>query len=120
MNFLRITKQCHAAALVVALSAAGTHAHAHEPNVVLQYNSEIHTQSPEGSAHMVARGETLFGILRRYFGPNADLPSLARETVQRNPAAFRNGDMERMLAGQRLVLPDASHSPNDPDDIYFF
>lgn len=109
--------------LIAALSPFATDAAAQEPFVVLEYNSERYStghNTLETGGHLIARGETLYGILRHYFGANADLPSLAQETVLRNPNAFQGGDMGRMLAGQTLVLPDAQHNQTAPDDIYFF
>ncbi len=109
--------------LAAALSPFATIAAAQEPFVVLEYNSDRYGtghNTPESGGHLIARGETLYGILRHYFGANADLPHLAQETVRRNPNAFQGGDMGRMLAGQTLVLPGAQHNQTTPDDIYFF
>ena len=109
--------------LVAALSPFATIAAAQEPFVVLEYNTDRYDSGhnhAESGGHLIARGETLYGILRHYFGANADLPQLARETVRRNPNAFPGGDMGRMLAGQTLDLPDAQNNQETPDDIYFF
>lgn len=109
--------------LVAALLHCATIAAAQEPFVVLEYNSDRYGAShntPGTGKHLIARGETLYGILSHYFGATANLPHLAQETVRRNPDAFPGGDMRRMLAGQTLVLPGAQHNQIKPDDIYFF
>jgi hypothetical protein len=109
--------------LVAALFPFGTTAAAQEPFVVLEYNSDRYDTghgNRVAGGHLIARGETLYGILRHYFGANADFPHLAQETVRNNPNAFQGGDMGRMLAGQTLVLPDMQHNQTTPDDIYFF
>ena len=104
------------AACVLIGVMCGTTAVAQEPFVVLHYN----TNTNESESHTIQRGETLNGILRKYFGATASLKSLARETVDGNPHAFRGGDPNRMLMGQRLKLPAGHGGAGEVDDIYFF
>lgn len=85
----------------------------------------LHTaESPEAPAptqhHVIAPGESLFGILRQLHGGRAGLQSLIQRVVQDNPHAFQRGDPNRMIAGQTLILPDTSAPPTEPDAIYHF
>ena len=107
-------------ACVLACMISGTATFAQEPFIVLQYGPSDGpaTQSAEG--HTIRKGETLSGILRHYFGADAHLKDLVRETVQGNPHAFRGGNADRMLMGQTLRLPSGYGGTGEVDDIYFF
>lgn len=111
------SKSCWSAALLIAVAAP---ADAQDPNVVLQYNSDLQAAGDDANRHRVQQGETLYSILRTYFGQGVDLPGLAKATVALNPDAFRGGDMNRLLAGEEISLPDVTAAPSEPDDIYFF
>lgn len=87
---------------------------------MLQYNTGDGVSAQGGEGHTIRKGETLNGILRHYFGASAGLKTLARETVQGNPHAFRGGDPNRMLMGQTLQLPSGHSGTGTVDDIYFF
>lgn len=94
---------------------------AQEPFVVLEYRGTGGGSLPAGGGgHVVAPGETLNAILRRAHGPSADLRALAAETVRLNPQAFRGGDPDRLLAGQRLVLPGGGGIGGRSDEIHVF
>lgn len=111
---------CIALACCLAAAAfAPASLRAQEPFVVLEYRGTGGGSLPAGGGgHVVAPGETLTTILRRAYGPAADLRALAAETVRLNPQAFRGGDPDRLLAGQRLVLPGAGVGRSD--EIYVF
>lgn len=105
------------AALLIAVAMP---VDAQDANVVLQYNSDLLAGDDTANRHRVQQGETLYSILRTHFGRDADLPGLARATLALNPRAFRGGDMDRLLAGQAIILPHGAAAPSEPDDIYFF
>lgn len=111
------SKSCWSVVMFIAIV---TSAHAQEPNVVLQYNSDLQSGGDAAIRHRVQQGETLYSILRTHFGRDADLQELARATLVLNPHAFRGGDMNRLLAGQSITLPHAAATPSEPDYIYFF
>lgn len=112
---IRLALLCGLAAAAVAPAPM----RAQEPFIVLEYRGTGGGSLPSGSGgHVVAPGETLTAILRRAYGPSADLRALVAETVRLNPQAFRGGDPNRLLAGQRLVLPGAGGERSD--EIYVF
>lgn len=111
------SKSCWLVALLIMIAAP---ADAQDANVVLHYNSDLRAGGDDANRHRVQQGETLYSILRTYFGRDVDLPGLAKATVALNPSAFRGGDMNRLLAGQEILLPHVTAAPSEPDDIYFF
>lgn len=102
------------ALLMLPLSAK-----AQEPFVLLCTTDCFETVT-SGQHHTIAPGENLLGVLRQYQYGSTGLQSVIAQVVQDNPRAFLRGDANRMVAGQTLVLPDASGFPVVPDDIYVF
>ena len=84
------------------------------------------TASPElnvvdqGGHHVIARGETLLGILREHYSGSVDIQHLIGQVVADNQQAFRQGNADMMIAGQTLILRQQDLGPSQPDDIYFF
>jgi hypothetical protein len=84
------------------------------------------TASPElsigdqGSQHVIARGETLLGILREHYSGLVDIQHVIEQVVADNQQAFRQGNADMMIAGQTLILRHHDLGPLQPDDIYFF
>lgn len=113
-------KRYLAAMLVLGCLGVGA-AHA-EPLVVFDYRSTHRSDVGDGTVHEVIWGETLNGILRRYFGAATDLQALSRQAVALNPEAFIRSDPNLLRAGARLRLPAAlaTETVAGGDDIYFF
>ena len=93
---------------------------AQEPWVSLYTTNSPESMQNQGVQHVIARGETLFGILRTRYDGTAHMQQLVRQVVADNPSAFHGGSPDRMLAGQTLTLPAARHGPSTADDIYLF
>ncbi len=94
---------------------------AQDAYVVFQYNSDLEQNDGSGGTlHEVVRGETLYSIVQRHFGPEQDHAYLMSEILRLNPRAFRRGNVDFLLAGSVLTLPLAEIDLEDIDDIYFF
>ena len=110
--------------ITVILSIVASIANAETPYVILQYSTAIQVDffSPSSGddTHKIASGETIYGIMRHYFGPGEDIDTLIDQTVKANPSAFLDGDANRMLAGQILTLPTFDNGPEVADAIFQF
>lgn len=70
--------------------------------------------------HLIVRGETLLGILRKHYSGSVDIQHLIGQVMADNQQAFRQGNADMMIAGQTLILRQQDLGPSEPDDIYFF
>ena len=94
-------------------------AHADEPFIVLQNNSN--TDYDRAKTYKVERGDTLAKIVARFYPNNTELAELFRQIVSDNPHAFIRMNPNMLLAGKVLKMPNASGLEQDRnDDIYFF
>ncbi|MGL6070377.1 type IV pilus assembly protein FimV [Craterilacuibacter sp.] len=60
-------------------------------------------------SYRVATGDTAFALVRRFY-PRLSQEKATRLLLAANPRAFVAGDANRLLAGAKLVLPDAPSS----------
>jgi Tfp pilus assembly protein FimV len=93
---------------------------AQEPWVSLYTTNSPESMQGQDMQHVIARGETLLGVLRSRYNETAHMQQLIRQVVADNPRAFRGGSPDRMIAGQTLTLPAAHQGPTTADDIYLF
>lgn len=94
-------------------------AHASEPFVLLQNNSDIGDGNLTG--YKVNRGDTLAKIVMRFYPQNSDHGAVFRQIVSENPHAFIRMNPNKLLAGKVLKLPGLLNTGLDRgDDIYFF
>jgi Tfp pilus assembly protein FimV len=93
---------------------------AQEPWVSLYTASSPESMRGNNMQHVIARGETLLGVLNSRYNEAAHMQQLIRQVVADNPRAFRGGSPDRMIAGQTLTLPTARQDPTTADDIYLF
>ncbi|MDX1568865.1 MAG: hypothetical protein R3200_00150 [Xanthomonadales bacterium] len=61
-------------------------------------------EEPTGTSYRVRRGDTLYGISRRYTGERS-LDEVADLLFNANPDAFVNGNRNRLLAGVTMTVP---------------
>ena len=110
--------------LTAILSISASIAKADPPYVILQYNAVIQADffSPASGedTHIIASGETIYSIMRHYFGSSENIDGLIDQTVEANPSAFLGGNANRMLAGQILTLPVSVKYPEVADAIFQF
>ena len=94
---------------------------ADEAFVVLEYNSYAGSEGAIGDRYLVQTGDTLAGIVARYYGRVTDPQELFMQIVAQNPRAFVGGDPNRLLSGVVLNLSGSgSELGNSRDEIYFF
>lgn len=94
-------------------------AHASEPFVVLQNNSDIGNGNSGG--YKVNRGDTLAKIVARFYPNTSDHTAIFRQIVSDNPHAFIRMNPNMLLAGKVLKLQASDNMGSDRgDDIYFF
>ena len=94
---------------------------ADEAFVVLEYNSYAGSEGAIGDGYLVQTGDTLAGIVARYYGRVTDPQELFMQIVSQNPRAFVGGDPNRLLSGVVLNLSGSgSELGNSRDEIYFF
>ena len=93
---------------------------AQEPWVSLYTTNSPESVQGQGVQHVIARGETLLGVLRSRYDGIAHMQQLVRQVVADNPSAFHGGSPDRMIAGKTLTFPVARHGPTTADDIYLF
>ena len=93
-------------------------AHAIEPFIVLQNNSDSSYASSE--KYRVRRGDTLAKIVARFYPNNTGRTELFRQIVADNPHAFLRMNPNMLLAGKVLKMPNTRDMGQDRgDDIYF-
>jgi pilus assembly protein FimV len=62
----------------------------------------------EQGSYVAARGDTLFGIARKLRPVGASVHQMVLALYRANPDAFAGGDINRLLAGAVLSVPDRS------------
>lgn len=94
-------------------------AHAIEPFVVLQKNSDSSYASSE--KYRVRRGDTLAKIVAQFYPNVTGRAALFQQIVSDNPHAFLRMNPNKLLAGKVLRMPAIGGMVLDrSDDIYFF
>jgi Tfp pilus assembly protein FimV len=93
---------------------------AQEPWVTLYTTNSPESMQGQDMKHVVARGETLLGVLNSRYDGTEHMQQLVGQVVADNPRAFHGGSPDRMIEGQTLILPAAHQGPTAADDIYLF